>query len=358
MPEHSATRITGPVLLSAAAFVVIVAGLRAAQPIVVPLVVAMFLAMLCLPMLNWLREKRVPAWLALLVIITLIVVVALVIVAVIGSSATQLREQLPVYQERVAKLQEDAIAWLRDHDIDVGHGFQRESFDAQRALSLFGNLLSALGSMISDALVIVFTLIFILLEAADFPAKLRAIGGEHSELGQRLAAIQTSVRQYVSIKTRLSLLTAVLVTVWLWFLGVDFPLLWGLLAFLFNYIPNIGSFIAAVPAVVLAFLQLGLGPCVYAALGYLVINVVVGSILEPRLMGRGLGLSALVVFVSLVFWGWVLGPIGMLFSVPLTMIVKIVLDNSEDMKWVAILLSSEAPPVADTAKSKPARRQK
>ena len=139
-----------------------------------------------------------------------------------------------------------------------------------------------------------------------------------------------------------------LIAAWLWLLGVDFPLLWGLLAFLLNFIPNIGSFIAAVPAVVLAFLQLNLATAAYAAAGYVALDFVIGNVIEPRLMGRGLGLSSLVVFLSLVFWGWVLGPVGMLFSVPLTMIVKIVLDSSDDLRWIAILLSSEAP-------AKPAR---
>jgi predicted PurR-regulated permease PerM len=122
-------------------------------------------------------------------------------------------------------------------------------------------------------------------------------------------------------------------------LGVDFPLLWGLLTFLLNFVPNIGSFIAAAPAVSLAFLQFGVGRAALAAAGYIVLETGIGNVLEPRLMGRGLGLSPLVVFVSLVFWGWVLGPAGMLFSVPLTMIVKIALDTSDDLRWVAVLLS-------------------
>ncbi|MEX0678600.1 MAG: AI-2E family transporter [Pirellulales bacterium] len=343
MADNSQLKISNPVLVSMAAFVVIVAGLRAAQPIVVPFIVAAFLAMICLPPLRWLKEKGLPTWLALLVITAIIFVVGLVIVGVIGSSVNELREQLPKYQQRVADLQEELTKWLRERDINFGFRVDQESFDAQRALSLFGGMLGALGSVLSDALVIVFTLIFILLEAADFPAKLRAIARDGGSATGRLEKIQANVRRYVSLKTRISFLTGVLVTAWLWLLGVDFPLVWGLLAFLFNYVPNIGSFIAAVPAIVLAFLQFGTAWAALAASGYLVIEVVIGNVIEPRLMGRGLGLSALVVFVSLVFWGWVLGPVGMLFSVPLTMIVKIVLDNSEDLQWLAILLSSEAP---------------
>ena len=120
---------------------------------------------------------------------------------------------------------------------------------------------------------------------------------------------------------------------------VDYPLLWGLLAFLLNYIPNLGSIIAAVPTVLLTLVQLGWSAALIVFAGYSVVNVVIGSFIEPRFMGKGLGLSTLVVFLSLVFWGWVLGPVGMLLSVPLTMTLKIALESSEENRWLAKLLS-------------------
>jgi predicted PurR-regulated permease PerM len=126
-------------------------------------------------------------------------------------------------------------------------------------------------------------------------------------------------------------------------LGVDFALLWGVAAFLLNYIPNIGSLIAAIPPILLALVQFGVGKTLIVAAGYLVVNIVVGSIIEPRVMGRGLGLSTLIVFISLVFWGWVFGPVGMFLSVPLTMVVKIALDSQEETRWIAVMLSNAAP---------------
>jgi predicted PurR-regulated permease PerM len=348
MVDNSKARISGSALVSIAAFVVIVAGLRAAQPIVVPFIVSAFLAMICLPPLKWLEEKGLPSWLALLVIVGVIVVAGTLVVGIVGSSVSELHAQLPVYERRVAEIQADITRWLNERDIDLGLKFDPADFDAQRALSLFGTLLGALGSVLGNALVIVFTLLFMLLEAADFPAKLRAISGGSGTLAGRVESIQANVRRYVSIKTRISLLNGLLVAGWLWLLGVDFPLLWGLLTFILNFVPNIGSFIAAAPAVVLAFLQFDLFRAGLAAAGYIVLETVVGNVLEPRWMGRGLGISPLVVFVSLVFWGWVLGPVGMLFSVPLTMIVKIVLDSSDELRWVAILLGSDPPQPAQT----------
>ncbi|HSG63786.1 MAG TPA: AI-2E family transporter, partial [Gammaproteobacteria bacterium] len=122
--------------------------------------------------------------------------------------------------------------------------------------------------------------------------------------------------------------------------GLDFPVLWGLLAFLFNYVPTIGSLIAAIPPIALALVQFGAVQSAVIGIGYLVLNVTIGGLLEPRIMGRGLGLSTLVVFLSLVFWGWVLGPVGMLLSVPLTMTAKIALESGERTAPIAILLGS------------------
>jgi predicted PurR-regulated permease PerM len=147
--------------------------------------------------------------------------------------------------------------------------------------------------------------------------------------------------RYLAIKSVASLGTGALSAIWLAILGVDYPLLWGLFAFLLNYVPNIGSIIAAVPTVLFTFVQLGPASAAWAALAYTVVNVTVGSIIEPRFMGRGLGLSTLVVFVSLVFWGWILGPVGMFLSVPLTMTAKIALDSDDGTRWMAVLLGPE-----------------
>ncbi len=156
--------------------------------------------------------------------------------------------------------------------------------------------------------------------------------------------ITENVKHYLALKTLLSLGTGFCVTMLLLFLGVDYAILWGIIAFLLNYIPNIGSIIASVPAILLAFVQFGIGKAVIVAIGYLSINILFGPIMEPKIMGRGLGLSTLVVFLSLVFWGWVLGPVGMLLSVVLTMIVKIALESREDTRWLGILLGNPEHP--------------
>jgi predicted PurR-regulated permease PerM len=146
------------------------------------------------------------------------------------------------------------------------------------------------------------------------------------------------INRYLAIKTMTSLATGIIVAIVLGIMGVDFPMLWGLLAFLLNFIPTIGSIIAAVPPVLLAMVQFNQGMAVGVAVLYTAVNMIIGNFLEPRFMGKGLGLSPLVVFLSLLFWGWLLGTIGMFLSVPLTMTVKIICDTRDDTKWVGVLL--------------------
>jgi predicted PurR-regulated permease PerM len=193
---------------------------------------------------------------------------------------------------------------------------------------------------VGDSLLIFFTVVFLLVEASTIPTKIRAILSDPDTTLERLSEFLSAVKQYLVIKSLTSLITGVIVTAWLFFLGVDFAVLWGSIAFFMNFVPYVGSIIAAVPVVFLAFLDAGVQDALLVAVGFLAINLVVGNLIEPRFMGRGLGLSTLVVFVSLIFWGWVFGPVGMFLSAPLTMLVKIALENDPRSRWIAILLSS------------------
>ncbi|MCL4110987.1 UNVERIFIED_CONTAM: hypothetical protein GTU68_053184 [Idotea baltica] len=206
-------------------------------------------------------------------------------------------------------------------------------------ISLTLTLMTELGHILSNAFLILLTVIFILLEVGTFRRKIEVAFTKDQEMAARLAQVVTSIRHYIVIKTWVSLGTGIFIALWLKFLGVPYAGLWGLLSFLFNFIPNIGSIIAAVPAVLIAWLELTTMPAFAAAFGFVLVNVVLGNFIEPKWMGKGLGLSPLVVFCSLVFWGWVLGPVGMLLSVPLTKTVRIALDGFDDTRFVATLLS-------------------
>ncbi len=346
--QSAKQRSTSSVLIQLAAFVIVVLGMRAAQSILAPIFLAAFLAIICFPPLAWLRQKRVPTWLALTLVAGGGIILMLLVVSLVGPSLSNFSAKLPGYQDALTQKRDAILLWLTEHGVDVSELAEQRAFDPQRLMRLANTMVSALGSLFSEAALVLLLFLFMLVEATILPQRLTTSLGFSAEQDSQLGRIVDKVRRYNSMKAKLSLLTGVLVAVSLWILGVDFPLLWGLLAFFLNFVPTIGSILAAIPAVLLAFVQHGFGSAAFCALAYLAINVTVGNVLEPRLMGRGFGLSTLAVVLSLVFWGWVLGPVGMLLSVPLTIIVVIALESTNETRWIAGLLGS---PTRDEAEA-------
>lgn len=334
-------------LIVAAAAMVVIAGLREAQPIIIPTLIAAILAVLAAGPVAWLRERGVPTSLAVLLVVVVLFAVLSAVAAVMGQSVNQFTEAVPRYQERLDALWDSFQDWLQTLPVELPRVEGIELIAPGDVMNLVGSGLRGAMAALSNTLLVVLILVFMLLEAAGFPRKLEvALGAEPGEVG-RFTAVTRQVQQYLAIKTVVSLATGVIAGLFVWAVGLDFALLWGLVAFLLNYIPTIGSIIAGIPPVLLALIQIGPGTALLVALGFVVVNTVFGNLIEPSLMGRRLGLSTLVVFLSLVFFGWMWGTIGMLLAVPLTMVVKILLENSEDLVWVARLL--------DGAKSTEAR---
>jgi len=194
--------------------------------------------------------------------------------------------------------------------------------------------------MVGTTFLIFLIVIFILLEFGSFSIKARAIRSESNKTIPYFAAITKNIRHYLAIKTLLCLAVGVLIYLALMIIGVDYPLLWALIAALMNYIPNIGSIIATIPTAIFALVQIGTGGALWTIIASMVVHNILGNFLEPRIMGRGLGLSTLVVFLSLLFWGFVLGLVGMFLSVPFTMTIKMILEQNEKTEWIALLLGT------------------
>lgn len=329
-------------LIIAASFVIVIAGMKSAQSILVPFLLSIFIAIICGPMLMWLKKKGLSTGIALLAVILAVLIAGALIGALIGTSVHDFSQLLPLYQERLTEKTAGFVTFLNRFGFKISDKLILQYIDPGAAMGLASNIFSGLGNMLSNTFLILLTVIFILLEASGFPAKMQAAFGSAKNSSGKIDTFIANVNSYMAIKTWVSLGTGALVAIWLFILGVDFPLLWGVLAFLFNYVPNIGSIIAAVPAVLLALIQRGSTTALLAAAGYVVFNIVIGNVIEPRFMGRGLGLSTLVVFLSLVFWGWVLGPVGMFLSIPLTMTVKIALSTNKETQWVNILLGTSS----------------
>ncbi len=328
-------------LVIAAALVIIIYGINQAQSGVALFLVSLFLALLGTPPVLWLQRRHVPSFLSVLIVMAAMIAFLLATAAVVGSSLNTFSDGLPFYQRR---LQEQILAlraFLETEHIVVTEKALLEYLNPGSVMSLVAGLFAGMGSVLSNIILILLTVTFILLEASSFPIKLRSILGDPQRAFPQFTKFIDDIRRYMVIKTIISLIAGVLIGLWLFILGVDFPILWGFVAFLLHFVPNVGQIIAAIPAVLLALIQLGLGPAALAAAGYLTVGFTLGNMVEPRLMGRQLGLSTLVVFVSLMFWGGLLGPIGVILCVPLTMTLKFATESNASTRWIAVLLGSE-----------------
>ena len=326
-------------LVVAAAFVIVVSGLKMAGPLLVPFLLAVFIAMIVSPLLAWLKRYHLPNGVAIFVVIALVFSVGLILAAVIGSSVDNFRQDIPTYSAKLTAMSTSIQQWLSQRGIAIDSEQWSSSFNPGAVMGVVGNTLASFGNVMTNAVMILLTVIFILAENVSFGEKLRSATGSNNSQ-EWLRTFSDSVHSYLAIKAAISLLTGLVIFVWLTILGVDYAVLWGLIAFLLNFIPTVGSFIAAVPAVLLALVQLGVFEACLTLAGFVVVNLIMGNVLEPRWMGRGLNLSPLVVFVSLVLWGWVLGPVGMLLSIPLTIMLKIALENQDETRWIGIMLGA------------------
>ncbi len=337
-------------LIGAAALIVVIAGMHAAASLLVPFLLAAFVAIICLPPMRWLIARRVPAGLAVLSIALVLILVAALIGIFLGTSIADFSHNLPAYQAHLQQQTDAMLAWFSRHGLTQNSQLLRDSLNPAVAMGLVGKMVAGLGNALANIFLIVLTVILLLIEGAALPNKWKLMG-RHAPSTESFGRFVASVNSYLAIKGWVSLVTGVVIAIWLAVLGVDYPVLWGLIAFLFNFVPNIGSIIAAVPALLLALVQLGPGSALAAAAGYLVVNIVMGNVVEPRFMGKGVGLSTLVVFLSLVFWGWVLGPVGMLLSVPLTMVVKLALEANPGTRWIAVLIGPDVEPEPEASDS-------
>jgi predicted PurR-regulated permease PerM len=329
------------VLVILASFVIVVAGMKAAESIVVPFLLSLFISIIALPPFIWLQEKKVPRGIALVLIILIFLSFIFLIGVLIGTSVNDFLTKLPVYEQKLQGQTQVVIAWLVEHEI-IESDFQiSNSFNPSVIFTIVGDTFNQVSNLFANGFLILLTVIFIMLEEVSIPVKIKKMVADPEASLSRIQAVAQNINKYIAIKTAISLVTGLLVYFLLLIIGVDYPLLWAVLAFALNFIPTIGSIIALIPSVLLTIVQFGFGKALVVLIGYVVINTIMGNILEPKFMGKGLGLSTLVVFLSLIFWGWVLGPIGMLLSVPLTITIKIALDSSDETRWLAILLGPE-----------------
>ncbi len=351
--QHSHSGITKfPPAVIVAAFVIIIAGVMFAASIVTPFLLAVFIGTICIAPIRWLRRLKVPNGLAIGLVFLGIISLFVGFGQILGASLSSFSENLPSYEKNLDEISSDFLQFINDKGISLSTNKISGLLEPSKIMGLTAKILGQLGSFMGNALVIFFLALFLLMEVDSVSDKIQIITKGASDSVTYISTISSSIRHYLSIKTITSLMTGAFIWTGLAIIGVDYAILWALLAFLLNYIPNIGSIIAGIPPVLFALIQLGFGGMFWTLGLFIAVNMAIGSVVEPKMMGRGMGLSTFVVFISLIFWGFVLGTVGMFLSIPLTMAIKIILEQHPSTEWIAVILSSpeEVKVMADKGK--------
>jgi len=322
-----------------ASIVVILAGIKNSAEILIPFLLSLFIAIILSPSYSFFKKKGLPELLSLGLVIAIFLLFITLVAKLIGTSVSDFSANIDVYSQKLSLQYFSVVEYLKSLGIDIPAQELSNVVNSKEILTFSTTVVQNMGSIFTNGFVVIFTVIFMLLESTHFENKIDYADGKRATI-IHIHEIFTKIKSYMLLKTLVSLLTGFLIWIFLLLIGTDYAFLWAVLAFLFNFIPNIGSIIAAVPALLITIVQLGSFSAFLVTLLYLSVNILVGSVVEPKLMGRGLGLSSLVVFLSLVFWGWLLGIVGMLLSIPLTIMAKIVFDAHENTKWLAVLLGT------------------
>ena len=331
-------------LIGLASLVIVIIGIQAFASILNPVLLALFLAIILAPVFNWLLQKRVPAGVALLIMILGVVIIGAGLIALLVLSFNQLAASMSDYQEDLAAQLAGLQSWLESQGIVLSDIQLRDLVDTSTLASWLAGFLGGLSSLVFILLLVLLTIIFALLEASDFKTKLQEGLGADNPMLARFSQFTQSMVRYIALRAMVNLITGGAVTIMLWLLGIDFALLWGVLTFFLSFVPYLGIFLATVPSVLLAFIDGGIGLAVVVIIGVTIINFTAENAVAPKMMGHGLSLSPLVVFLSFFLWSWMLGAPGMFLSMPLTVMVYFFLDSDDSTRWLAILMAAPKPP--------------
>jgi predicted PurR-regulated permease PerM len=329
------------VLLGTAAAVVTAAGIRSFAEIVGPVFLALVLTIAVSPLRRSLVRHDVKPWLAGLIALVVVNAFLLGVAAMLIFSVAELAGLLPTYQDKFAELVADTRGWLADHG--VGHDQLQaalQKFDLGKFFDLLQGWLSGLLGTFSVLAFIVAVLFFMGIDAADFSARLTQAARVRPDIIAALLGFARGTTRYLIVSTVFGLIVAAFDVGILYLLDIPLPWLWGLLAFITNYIPNVGFFIGVIPPAVLALLDQGWATLVWVIVAYSVINFIIQSVIQPKVVGDTVGLSTTLTFLSLVFWAWLLGPLGAVLAIPLSLLVKaLLLDAAPSTHWLAGLVS-------------------
>ena len=335
------TKSNIPAVFVVASIFIIIAGLMHSVSIINPFLMSLFISIVCAQPIIWLKNKKVPLIIAITIVFVGITAIFIGFGDLIGTSLSSFSEDAPKYEENLLQMANSLNYSLQERGIHISTDKLSKLLEPTKVMGITASLLGQLGGFMGNALTIFFLALFLLMEIESIPIKSNAILKNSTKSLQYFLTIGTNIRHYLSIKTATSLLTGACIWICLAIVGVDYAIIWALIAFLLNFIPNIGSILAAFPAILFALVQLGGGGAFWTMIIFIAVNMIVGNVVEPKVMGQGLGLSTYIVFISLIFWGFVLGVVGMFLSVPLTMAIKIILEQNPKTKWIALVLGTQ-----------------
>lgn len=341
-------------LVTIACFFIVAAGLKAAAGLLIPLAVAFFLSVLSFPLMAWLMKKRVPHFVALFLTVGVIVLV----VGLLGWAGYGLlrsfQGEVPLYLTKLKTNIDEAAVWMETVGGVQGAVKAVEQFNLQSLIDLAtqqdvmtniaafaGTTFGTVATFLASLVAVLVVMLFILMEAPGTSSRAEVV---HQAGGPDLSVLMqstTDIQKYLGVKTLISALTGLLAFLWCLMFGLKYPLLWGILAFLFNFIPAVGSAAASIPAIIEALVTHGPGCAIGVSIGYAIINFGLDNFLQPMLVGRRFGISGLVIVLSVIFWGWLWGAVGMFLAVPLTMMVKVVLENTQEFRWVSVAMAKK-----------------
>ncbi|MEQ6900025.1 AI-2E family transporter [Nocardioides sp. YIM 152588] len=334
------------ILLGLASAVVAVAGMKAVAGILAPAALALMLAIAADPLRAWLVDKGWPRWLGTVVTIVVVYVGLLLFIGAMIVSLARFAALVPGYQDELNAVLANGRDALERFGVDSAEiSTMLSSFDLGRLTDLLGGLLGAILSLGTDVFFIAALILFLAVDADPFVTYLRTMHADHAEFAGALSSFARGTRRYLIVSTVFGLIVAVIDTAVLWALGVPAPVLWGLLAFITNYVPNIGFILGLIPPAVLALLEGGWSLMLWVIIAYCVINVVIQSVIQPKVVGDAVGISASITFLSLVVWAWILGPLGAILAVPMTLLVKtLFIDVDPNARWISGLIGSPLEP--------------
>lgn len=326
-----------------AALVIILAGIHAAADILVPMLLALFFAIVLNPLVTWFLRRGFNRTMSITIVVVVMLIGLTLLFGVLAASLNEFIALLPKYNKELTRKLLSLQEFFPFLNLHISPERMLKRMDSEKVMTFATALMTQLSGAMASIVLLVMTVVFMLFEVRHVPYKLRfALSNPQIHIAGLHRALK-GVSHYLALKTLISLWTGVIIWLGLELMGIQFALMWGVLGFLLNYIPNIGSVISAIPPMIQALLFNGFYEFMLVGSLFLVVHMVLGNMVEPRMMGHRLGMSTLVVFLSLLFWGWLLGPVGMLLSVPLTSVCKIWMETTVGGSKVAVLLGPGRP---------------